>query len=121
VALEKRFTVLFRVSVSLLFLAVKMRMSSTKRRCVICRLLEILIPGKEPDHFSAVRDLLRPLATRRKSSGEREHPCLKPILGLKNFVVEPFISTEKDTVVMQHIIHLIKGTVKPKCIKSSRM
>jgi len=116
VALEKSFTVLFRVSASPFVPDVKMRISSTKRRCVICRLLEILMPGKEPERFFAARALLRPSTTRRKSSGERGHPCLKPLSGLKKVVAEPFMSTEKDTIVMQHIIHLIKGTVKARCV-----
>jgi hypothetical protein len=121
VAVEKSFTMLFRVSTSPLLLAVKMRMSSTKRRCVICRLLKILIPGKEPNHISATRAMLSPLEMRRKSSGESGHPFLKPLSSQKKDVAKPFMSIENETVVMQHIIHLIKGIVKPKCIKSSLM
>jgi len=121
VALEKSFTVLFGVSTSPRVPQVKMRISYTKRRCVICKVSETLIPGKDPDHFSAAIALRIPSTTSRKSSGESRQPCLKPLSGLKKVVAEPLMRIEKDTVVMQHIIHLIKGTVKLTCVKSSLM
>lgn len=79
-----------------------------------------LIPRKDPVCFSAESALLRPSTTRRKSRGESGQPCLIPLSDLKKGEAEPFMSIEKETVVMQCIIHLMKGTGKPKCVKRRR-
>ena len=78
------------------------------------------MPGKDPDHFFAAIAPLNPLATRRNRRGESGQPCLKPLSDLKKSVADPFMRTEKVTVVIQHMIHLINGTVKPKCVKNNR-
>jgi hypothetical protein len=114
VALEKRLKMFFRVSASVLEPVLKISISSTKRRCVTWREGEILIPEKDPVRFSSESALLSPSATRRKSSGESGQPCLKPLSERKKGEVDPFISTEKETVVIQHIIHLTKETENPK-------
>ena len=78
------------------------------------------MPGKDLDRFYAAKALLNPSTTRRNKRGESGQPCLKPLSDLKKFVADPFMRTEKVTVVIQHMIHLINGTVKPKCVKSNR-
>jgi hypothetical protein len=76
--------------------------------------------GKDHVCFSATSSLLRPSTSRRKSRGESGKPFIKPLSDLKKGEAEPFMSTEKETVLMEHIIHLMKGTGKPKCFKRSR-
>ena len=78
------------------------------------------MPGKDPDHFSAAMALLNPSATRRNKRGQSGQPCIKPLSDLKNFLADRFMRTEKVTVVIQHMIHLINGTIKPRCVKSNR-
>jgi hypothetical protein len=60
----------------------------------------ILIPGKDLERFSIASALIRPSATGRKSRGEIGQPFLKPLYDLKKGDVEPFMSIEKETVVM---------------------
>ena len=79
----------------------------------------ILIMGKDPVCFSSASALLRPSATRRNNIGESGKPCLKTLSDLKKGEAEPFMITERETIVMEHIIHLMKGIGKPKCFKRS--
>jgi hypothetical protein len=71
--------VFFRVSALVLEPVLKISISSTKRRCVTWREGDILIPDKDPVHFSSEIALLSPSTTKRKSSGESGQPCLKPL------------------------------------------
>jgi len=77
-----------------------------------------LIPEKDPNLFASKISLLSPSATKRKSSGERGQPCLKPLSEEKKGEAEPLISTAKETVVRQFMTHLMKGDAKPKCVNN---
>jgi hypothetical protein len=65
--------------------------------------------------------LLKPSMTRRKRRGERGHPCLSPLSEEKKGEVAPLIRTAKETEEIQAIIHLMKGTSNPKCVRRSLM
>ena len=86
----------------------KIRILSMKRRCVIFKLLVILILENSPLLFASIGALLRPLANRRKSIGERGNPCWSPLFEVKKGEVEPLMRTTKEVVVMQQKIHFIK-------------
>jgi hypothetical protein len=79
-----------------------------------------MMPRKDPNHFSTAKSLLNPSTTRRNRRGKSGQPCIKPLSDLKKFVADPFMRTEKVTVVIHQMIHLINGIVKPKCVKRNR-
>jgi hypothetical protein len=65
----------------------------------------------------SISSINRPSTTSRKIRRESVHPFINPLSNIKKGDVDPFMSIENETVVMQHIIHLMKGTAKPKCVK----
>ena len=76
-------------------------MSSTNRRCVMRRKLQILMRLNQPMNFSSFKNMLSPSATSKKMRGEIGHPFLGPLSDLKKGSVEPFIKTRNETNVMQ--------------------
>jgi hypothetical protein len=46
------------------------------------------------------------------------NPCLNPHSAGKNVEVAPFMRTTKETVEMQLIIQLMKGSSNPKCVNN---
>jgi hypothetical protein len=79
------------------------------------------MPWKSPELMAEIKALLNPSATRRKSRGERGHPCLSPLPEEKKGEAAPLIRTTKVTEEIQAIIHLMKGTSNPRCVSSSLM
>ena len=79
------------------------------------------MPWKSAVLMAEIKALLNPSATRRrrKSRGERGHPCLRPLPEEKKGEAAPFIRTAKVTEEMQVIIHLMKGASNPRCVSSS--
>jgi hypothetical protein len=88
---------------------------------VILKSGEVFIPWKSPEVMAELKALLKPSATRRKSRGERGHPCLRPLSEEKKGEVAPLIKTAKVTEEIQAIIHLMKGTSNPRCVRRSLM
>ena len=72
-----------------------------------------MIPNKDHVLFASEIALLSPSAARIKSRGESGQPYLKPLSKRKKGEVDPFISTDKDIIVIKHIIHLTKFTERP--------
>jgi hypothetical protein len=89
-------------------------MSSTNRRWVILYLEAIKIPIRFPKWTSWFIARLRHSTTRRKRRGESGQPYLRPRSEWKKGAVAPFISKVKEIEFRQAMIHLIKGTSKPK-------
>jgi hypothetical protein len=56
--------------------------------------------------------LLRLSATKRKSSGERGHPCRRPRSSLKKGEAAPLMRRAKDVVVIQFITQGDKGVAE---------
>ena len=80
----------------------KMRMSSTKSRCVSMHWSINLRPLRHPSRFFDAIFLLRPSMTNRNNSGDRGHPCLSPHSARKERGADPLIKIAKDIEVIQH-------------------
>ena len=63
--------------------------------------LSNLIHEKRPLFFALVRAQLRPLATNRKSKGERGHPCLSSLSEVNKGEASPLMRKTKEVVEMQ--------------------
>jgi hypothetical protein len=74
VADRKRESIFESTSASYLCPLQKMKMPSTKSRCVILWLVVIRIPWNPPILIAFKISLLNPSATSKKRSGERGHP-----------------------------------------------
>ena len=80
---------------------------------------EVFMPWKSLVLMVEIKALLNPFATRRKSRGERGHPCLRALPEEKKGEAALLIRTAKVTKEIQAIIHLMKGTSNPRCVSSS--
>jgi hypothetical protein len=78
----------------------KMRMSSTKCKCVILKLVVSCIPRKSPYLTKIAIALLSPSTTNKKSRGERVHPWCSPFSEVKKVEATPFMMTVKETKEM---------------------
>jgi hypothetical protein len=63
----------------------------------------MLIPFKLPFPEVSFRDLLRLSTTKRKTRGDKGHPCIIPLLGLKKGEATPFIRITKEVELIQCI------------------
>jgi hypothetical protein len=79
VAVLKRHSPSERMSASRIEPSQKISISSTKSKWVRVSPFKILIPVNLPPNFAPSRKRLSPSATRRKSKGERGHPCRRPL------------------------------------------
>ena len=107
-ALQNRIRISESLSTSLIESLQKMRMSSMNSKCVMFKFMEILIPSNNPLLLASRMSLLTPSATRKKSRGERGHPCLNPRSEWKKWDAAPLMRTMKEAVVIHAKIHFIK-------------
>jgi hypothetical protein len=77
------------------------------------------IPEKLMLFLVSDKALLRPSTTNKNRRGERGHPYQSPFFAGKKGEVAPFMSTTKETVVMQLMIQFIKEKPKPRCVSRS--
>jgi len=96
-------------------------MSSTKSRWVSLWEWVICIPWNSPLLAAFKSALLKPSATNKKSKGERGQPWRKPFSEMKKGEANPFIRIAKETEEMHAMIHLMKGTLNPRWVRSSLM
>lgn len=83
----------------------KVRISSTKNKCVMFTYLDICKPWNGPRDYASLIFKLRPSMTRIKIKGEREHPSPSSRPTQKKVEGRPLISTTKHTEVVQAMIH----------------
>jgi len=83
----------------------RIKISSTKSRCVTNFKEETLRPWKEPFSAAFLINLLRQSTTRRNNNGYRGKPCLNSMWIRKKLVGDTLIITSILTVVIHAMIH----------------
>jgi hypothetical protein len=89
------------------------RTPSTKRRLDSDNDLSILTHWIDPTLLLSRIALLNPSTTIKNNKGERGHPYLNPLVGLKNLDAYPFIRIAKEAKPRHPIIPLTIGRLIP--------
>ena len=95
------------------------RTSSRNRVWVTSSVDETLMPFIAPYAFALWIILLRASATNKKMKGESGHPCLSPLVGLKNLDADPLIITANDVDCKHPIVHSTTYNATPIFISSN--